>query len=98
MSHESYVRQHFLEVADAGGKGLHFSETLVYLFQPLTDLFERFAQPLLQRALKLLINGQPHLLKLGGVVSLHALELSLDCGTDGFELFSTGFGERFNLL
>ena len=68
------VREYLLKVTDAGRKRLHLPKPLVHLFQTFADLFEGFTQTLFQRPLQFLVHGLPHLVKLFGVVDLHALE------------------------
>ena len=65
-----------LEIANVRGQSLHLPKPLVHLLQTFADLLEGLAQTLFQRPLEFLVHGLPHLVKLFGVVDLHALEFA----------------------
>ncbi len=54
---------------------LHLAQALVHLLEPVGHLLEALAQPRLQRALQLLVDGLAHLVELGGVGLLQLREL-----------------------
>src|SRR5919112_1493504 len=78
------VGEHALEVADAGGELLHLADALVDLLQLIADEPKAFAQPLLQRALQLLVHGAAHVVQLGGVVPTKRVKAALDGFTQAF--------------
>jgi hypothetical protein len=92
------VGQHALQIADAGGQRLHLAETLVHLFEPFTDLLERFAQALLQGLLQFLVHHMPHLVELAAVLRLQVLEPVLQRLPDLVHALRVGFGELPRLL
>ena len=70
------AREHLLQPAHIGGKGLHLAQALVHLLQLLVDGLEALRHPLLQRVLQLLVHRVPNFVQLAGVLSLqggHAL-------------------------
>ena len=72
------VGQHALQIADAGGERLHLAQPLVHLLQALRHLPERFAEPLLERRLQLLVDGRAHLLELLRVLGAQHVETLLE--------------------
>lgn len=71
------VGQHLAQVSDAARQALHLAESLMHELQPVADQLERFAQPLLQRRMQLLVDRGAHLLQLAVVVLLQMPELLL---------------------
>ena len=63
----------------------------MYLLQAVAHHPERFAQPLLERALQLLVHGVANLLQLLRVLVLQSLEPLLDHAANGFQLLAGGF-------
>ena len=90
-----HVGQHPLQVADAGGERLHLAQPLVHQLEPLGDLAERLGQALLERGVQLLVHRLAHLLELGSVVLLQALQLwSSAPYAQGFESARSGRSAR----
>lgn len=73
-----HVHQHLLQVAHAGGKGLHLSQSLVNKLQSFAHLFERFAQTPLERCVEFFVNSCAHLFQLPLVSFLQFGELVFD--------------------
>ena len=65
-----HVREDLLEVADAGREGLHLAEPALHRLEPLRHELERVAEPLLERALELLVHRLAHLLEAARVLLL----------------------------
>ena len=70
-----HVSEQVLEVAHALRQRLHFTQSLVYLLEPVGHLLEAFAETRLQGALQLFVDGLAHLVKLGGVALLKLRKL-----------------------
>ena len=68
-----HVRQHFFQVADAAGQGLHLAETLVHLLQPLVHQAEGAGDLALQGFLEPLVHRFPELFGLPDVLLPHLL-------------------------
>ena len=62
------VGENPLQIADAGGELLHLAQTLLDLAEVGRDLAEGFGEARLQRGVQLFVDGDAHLLELGGVV------------------------------
>ncbi|CDN43796.1 hypothetical protein BN871_DO_00110 [Paenibacillus sp. P22] len=80
------VGQHLAQIADAVRQALHLAESLMHELQPVADELERFAQPLLQRRMQLLVDSGAHLLQLAVVVLLQMPELLLHRAAHHFQL------------
>jgi len=71
------VGQQVFEVAHALRQRLHFTQALVHLLKPVSDLLEAFTQPCLQCGLEFFVNRGPHLVELGSVAGLQLRQLRL---------------------
>ena len=69
------VAEHALQIADPLGQALHLAEAAMHFLQPLADLGEGLAEPLLKRALEFLVHRDPHLLELLLVAGLQLAQL-----------------------
>ena len=79
------VGEHALEVADAGGQGLHLPQPLLHRLELVADELERLAEALLERGLELLVDGGAHLLELLLVARLQLDDARVDGGADAVE-------------
>ena len=74
-----------MQVADAGGEALHLAEAAMDRLEPVADELERLAEPLLERAVQLLVDRLAHLLELGLVALGKLREAAVDEVTDGVQ-------------
>ncbi len=65
-----HIGEHPLQIAHALRQGLHFAQATVHQFQPLGDLLEALAQPLLQGGVEFFVHGGAHLFEFFLVVGL----------------------------
>ena len=80
-----HVAQYPLEIADADRERLHLAQSLVHLVQPVGDLLERLAEPLVERGLQLLVDGRAHLIELLRILAAQDVEPLLDGRAHRFE-------------
>ena len=80
-----HVREHTLQSTNITRQLLHCAKPLMHLLQPITDQLEGFAQPLLERALQLFVDGRAHLVDLFCVVVLQLPQSNIDNGPDAFQ-------------
>ena len=79
------VGEHALEVADAGGQGLHLAQPLLHRLELVADQLEGLAETLLERGLQLLVHRGAHLLELLLVARLQLDDPGVDGGADAVE-------------
>ncbi len=65
-----HIGEHPLQIAHALRQGLHFAQATVHQFQPLGDLLEALAQPLLQCGVEFFVHGGAHLFEFFLIVGL----------------------------
>ena len=92
------VGQHPVQRTHIARQRLHLAQAPVDLLQPLGDLLEALAQPLLQRRVQLLVHGRPHLLELLLVVLLDRLQPGLHRATGFRQARLVALGQRLQLL
>ena len=72
------VAQHALEVAYAGGNGLHIAQALVHGLELVTHLLKRCRQAIVERTRELLVHRRAHLIELHVVVLADGAQLGID--------------------
>ena len=65
------IGQNFFDISDAAGKGLHFTETLVYLLKSLADDLKRVIKLLVQSVLQFFVYCLFDGIELRGITLLH---------------------------
>ena len=73
-----YIAQHALEVAHAGGNGLHIAQTLVHSLELVAHLLKRCRQAIVERAGEFLVHRRAHLIELHVVVLADGAQLGID--------------------
>ena len=91
------VCENLLEIPHTGRERPHLTQAELDLFQPLADVPERLAKPLLQGILELLVDGLAHLFELSAVIRLYGSEFSLHAVTHPVELLPRRLLDRVQL-